>query len=296
MIPVRNIAMFLLAGILLAACAPDDRGELQGSLYFAAGEYLAALHLRDGSTSVVANLGDAELLSLGPAVDNRLLLNVIATENRRSMHKIVLFDVESRQQLTLLNGRFGHYLPGTRVLVFDDGVKTWVTEKIRGSWEKTEVVEHRYNGTVGVMPISPTRFMYAVGDGPLSLYDLTSGRSIPLQALESLCSIDRALWVAQREEVLCRSRHGDGSYQYVYAALDGSVSDTLPLPGDRDLRPVAWLSDQNVLILTERWQARVTNRWKWGVWVYRLDTGEFYRLLDDQHLGDTVVYSGSYHG
>ena len=51
-----------------------------------------------------------------------------------------------------------------------------------------------------------------------------------------------------------------------------------------------------MLVLTERWQGRISNRWKWGVWIYRLDTGEFYRLLDDQYLGDTVVYSTGYHG
>jgi hypothetical protein len=294
--PVRISAALLLAGGLLAGCAADDRAELRGSLYFAAGKYLAALDLRDGSTSVVANLGDTEVLSLGRSVDNRLLLNVIGTENQRSMHQVVLFDVASRQRMTLLNGRFGHHLPGTRVLVFDDGAKTWVTEKVGGTWEKTGVVEHGYGADVGIMPTAATRFIYRVEDGPFFVYDLATGRSIPLPGLESRCSIDRALWIAEREEMLCRARRDDGTYEFAYVALDGSKVEVLPVPGDKDLRPVAWLSDQNVLILTGRWQARVSNRWKWGVWVYRLDTGEFYRMLDDQHLGETVVYSTGYHG
>lgn len=296
MTPARIIAVLLLAGILLAGCAPEERDELRGSLYFAAGKYLALLDLRDGSTSVVANLGDAEVLSVGQAVDDRLLLNVIGTENQRSIHQVVLFDVDSRQRLTLLNGRFGHYLPGTRVLIFDDGVNTWVTEKIGGTWDKAEVVQHRFNADVDVLPITATRFIYQVEDGPLYVYDRTASRSIPLQGLESLCSIDRALWIAHREQLLCRAQRDDGTHEYAYVAIDGSEVEGLPLPGDRDLRPIAYLHDQDVLVLTERWQGRISNRWKWGVWIYRLDTGEFYRLLDDQYLGDTVVYSTGYHG
>ncbi len=296
MTAVRTIVALALAGIWLAGCGSDDREELRGSLYFGAGKYVAALDLRDGSTSVVANLGDAEVLSLGQAVDDRLLLNIIGTENQRELHQLVLYDIRTRQRLTLLNGRYGHYLPGTRVLVFDDGVNIWITEKIRGTWEKTEVVEHRYNAAVDVLPITATRFIYRVEDGPFYVYDRTASRSIPLQGLESPCSLDRALWIAHREQMLCRVRRDDGTYEYAYVALDGSQDEALPLPGDRDLRPIAYLSDQNVLVLTERRQARVSNRWKWGIWIYRLDTGEFYRMLDDQHLGDTVVYSAGYHG
>ena len=45
---LRNlIATIAFMATLLAACEPDDQGELRGSLYFAAGNYLAALDLRD---------------------------------------------------------------------------------------------------------------------------------------------------------------------------------------------------------------------------------------------------------
>ena len=280
----------------LSACTKDDKAELRGSLYFAAGKYLAALDLRDGSTSVVANLGDAELLSLGPAPDDRLLLNVIGTANQRSMHQIKLFDTRTRQQLTLLNGRFGHYLPGTKVLVFDDHVRTYVTERIRGTWEKTEVVQHRYGDDVDVMPITASRFIYRVGEGPFLVYDRTANRSIALTGLESLCTLDRALWVAEREQMLCRARRDDGTFEYAFVGLDGTRAETLPLPGDQELRPVAYIADQDILVLTERWQGAISDRWKWGVWIYRFDTGEFYRMLDDQYLGDKVVYSSGYHG
>lgn len=286
----------LIVGILAGGCAPDERGELRGSLYFAAGKYLAALDLRDGSTSVVSNLGDAEIISLGPQLEGRLLLNVIATENQRSMHQLVLYDTRTRQRLTLLNGRSGRYLPGTKVLVFDDGVRTWITERIRGNWEKTEVVEHRYNTDVDVMPISATRFIYRVADGPLFVFDSTAKRSIQLVGLDLLCPFDRALWVAEREQMLCRVRRSDGRYAYSFVGLDGTEHESLALPADQDLRPLVYLRDQDILILSERWQGAISDRWKWGVWAYHFDTGEYYRLLDDQYLGDTVVYAAGYRG
>lgn len=281
----------LLFIVLLAGCAPEDREDLRGSLYFAAGKYLAALDLRDGSTSVIANLGDAELLSLSPQLDERLLLSVISTENKRRTHQLVLYDIATKQRLTLRNGRFGHYFPGTRVLVFDDGVSLWVTERQNGGWEKTEVLEHRFNANLDIRPISNTRFIYRLEDGPFQAYDRSTGDSIPLHGLESHCLLDRALWIAQREQMLCQVDGSDGLRGYAYVALDGSEVDALPLPGDRDLRPIAYLPDQDVLVFTERWQGTISDRWKWAVWAYRPDTGELYRLLDDQYLGDTVVYS-----
>lgn len=286
----------LLLAIFLSACTGDDRPALQGSLYFATGKYLAALNLGDGSTSVIANLGDAELLSLSPVLDERLLLSVIGTENQRQISQLVLYDIATRQRLDVLSGGNGHYLPGTRVLVFDDGVRTWITERIDGSWEKFEVVQHRYNASVDIMPLSATRFVYRVEDALPQLYDYVTGRSTELSDFASRCSLDRALWVADSEEMLCQARHDDGSFEYAYVALDGTRGEAVPLPGERDLRPLAHIRDQDVLVLTERWQGLVSSRWKWAVWIYHLDTGEFYRLLEDQYLGDSVVYAARHDG
>jgi hypothetical protein len=121
-IPVRIIFLLLL-GAQLTACETDSQIELRGSLYFAAGNYLAKLDMRDGSTSVVTNVGDAEIQSLSPQLDERFLLTVYGHENQRDSHRLVLYDIESRQMLTLLNGRQGFYLPGTKTLVYDDGVR-----------------------------------------------------------------------------------------------------------------------------------------------------------------------------
>jgi hypothetical protein len=275
----------------LAACNSSDREELRGSLYFAAGNYLALLDLRDGSTSVVANLGDADILALSPQLEDRLLLTVYGTENDKETRHLVLYDLDTRQTLTLLNGYIGHYLPGTKILVFDDGIKTYVSERIKGSWVKTEVVEHRYNQRVNIMPISATRFIYRVADGPFLVYDKLAGRSIELSGLAAACRFDRALWFAEREQMLCQLRRDGEAREYAFVSLDGAFQESLPLPPSHDLKPLAYLPDQGALILSERWRGGLADRVKWGVWVYRFDTQDAYRLLDDQHLGDYVLYT-----
>jgi hypothetical protein len=285
-----GIAGFALL-LQVAACGAPEHEELRGSLYFAAGNYLALLDLRDGSTSVVANLGDADIRSLSPQLEDRLLLTVYGNENNRETRNLVLYDLASRQTLTLLNGHIGYYLPGTMTLVFDDGARIYVTEPIQGDWEKTEVIEHRYNQGVDIVPIAATRFIYRVADGPLYVYDQVAGRSIELRGLGSTCRFERALWFAEREQMLCQLRHEGESMQYAFVGLDGTVHEDVSLPSSRDLRPLAFLPDQDVLILTERWRGGLADRVRWAVWVYRFDSGEAYRLLDDQHLGEHVSYA-----
>ena len=85
---------------------------------------------------------------------------------------------------------------------------------------------------------------------------------------------------------------GDGqAFEYRFVALDGTLGERLPLPAENDLKPLVYLSDQDVLILTERWQGGLASRVRLGVWAYHFDTQEVYRLFDDQYLGEYVLYS-----
>ncbi len=287
----RNfIAAMAVAAILLAACARDDQAELRGSLYFAAGNYLALLDLRDGSTAVEANLGDVQIHTISPHPDNRILVSLVGAENDLDTRRLVLYDIATHQTLTLLSGREGHYLPRTKVLVFDDGIRIKVTERVKGSWRTTDVFKHRFNRAVEILPIGPARFIYRIGDGPPQLFDYDALSSTELGDFAAQCRLDRALWFADRELMLCGSRRAEGEYQYEFVGLDGAIGEQLPLPASHDLRPLAFLEDQDILILSERWQGGLGNRWKWAVWVYRFDTGAAYRLLEDQFLGDTVIY------
>ncbi|MCG8371713.1 MAG: hypothetical protein MJA32_14555 [Proteobacteria bacterium] len=285
----RAAVCLLLPG-LVGGCQSERHEELRGSLYFGAGPYLARLDLRDGSTSVVTNLGDAEIRGISPQLDERLLLTVFGSVNRQDVHRLILYDKETRQTLGLVTGRHGRYLPGTKILVYDDGGSIRVAEKIRGSWEKSVIAEHRYNASMKILPISAKRFLYAESGQPIYAFDNIAKRSIELAALSERCDLAAALWIPERGQLLCRTRRSDGLFEYPFVALDGGVRELLAVPGKRSFRPIAWLPDQDTIVLTERWRSALSDRQKHAVWVYRFDAGDHYRLLDDQHLGDSVVY------
>ena len=277
--------------VLLSACQPENREELSGSLYFGAGEYLAELELHNGNVNIEASLGDVDIREISPQNDERLLVTVFGRVDQQDRHSLVLYDLATKQTMTITYGRNGHYLPGSRVLVYDDGVSLILAEREDDSWRKTEVLTHAYNAALLVMPISATRFLYALGGQSIHVYDTVSRRTIELGALSQRCRLDAALWDARREQLLCRMRLDEGSYEYLMVGLDGTVGEALALPGSRMLQPLALLPDQDALVLMERWRSRFSDRQNHAVWVLRFDTGEFYRLLENQYLGRSVVYA-----
>lgn len=289
----RALAAILLV-TLAGACDRNDQPELRGSLYFAAGNYLAQLDLRDGSASVVTNLGDVEIREISPQLDERLLLTVFGTVNQQDVHRLVLYDIETNQTLGLVRGRLGRYLPGTKVLVYDDGSRIIAAERIQGSWERSEVVAHRFNAPMRILTISRHRFLYGEAGQSIYAYDTLSKRSIELDALGERCSLDDALWLPDRELLLCRTHDGaDDTFAYPLVDLDGTVHGELPLPAERSMHPVAWLPDQGVIVLTEQWSGGLSDRVKSAIWIYRIADDNLYRLVDDQYLGRFAVYRKS---
>ena len=282
---VTRITLIALA-VLAAGCA-EDRPELSGGLYFAAGNYLAELDLRNGNTRVVTSLGDDTILELAPQGQERLLLSVVGEVNRQDVHSLVLYDLDSKQQLRFFTGRKGRYLPGTEVLVYDDGRRILVKRRDGESWETIEVASHDYRVPVQIIPGAATTFLYAIGDEPPRLFDLAAGTSTT-PGLTNHCSLDAAVWVAELEELLCRVE--DNPTTYVFVTLDGDIGASLALPEGRNLDAVAYAADQGVAIFTERWQSLFSERPQYAVWIHHRDTGQTYRLVENQHLGATVVY------
>ena len=90
------------------------------------------------------------------------------------------------------------------------------------------------------------------------------------------------------DALLCRRQ--DKPAEYAFVALDGEVLESLSLPAGRPLEAVAYAPDQDIVILTEQWQSFVGERSKYAIWIHHRDTGRSYRLVDNQHLGKTVVY------
>jgi hypothetical protein len=286
-----RVASLLLVLGQVTACSPETHEELRGSLYFGAGQYIAELELHNGNVKIEANLGNVDIKAISAQDDERLLVTVFGSINQQDRHRLILYDLQTRQTLTISLGRNGHYLPGTRVLVYDDGVSLIVAERDSDGWQKTAVVRHGYNAPLIVAPMSATRFLYAVGDQAIHVYDTVSRRAIELNALSRLCHLDASLWDPQREQLLCRRHLDDGRYEYIMVGLDGAVAASLELPELRMLEPLAFLPDQEALVLTERWRSKFSDRQNHAVWVFRFDTGDFYRLLENQYLGRSVVYA-----
>jgi hypothetical protein len=279
---------FLLGQV--AACQPERQEELRGSLYFGAGKYLARIDLSHGSVDVETNLGDVEIQQISPLKDRRLLLTVLGRVNQQDRHSLVLYDLGTRQTLTIAYGRNGHYLPGSEVLVYDNGVSLILAVRDGRDWQKTDVLRHAYNAALQVVPVSATRFLYALAGQAIHVYDTVSRRAIELTELSEHCRLDAALWDSVRERLLCRKQHENGGFDYVMVSLDGAVTEPLSLPESRNLQPIAFLPDQDVLILTERGKRKLSDRQQHAIWVYRFDSGSFYRLEENQHLGRSVVY------
>jgi hypothetical protein len=289
MLNTRLVACLLVL-MQVSACEPENHAELHGSLYFGVGQYLAELELHNGNVNIETNLGDVEILGISPQKDKRLLVSVVGNVAERDRHSLVLYELDTRQALTIAYGRNGHYLPGTAVLLYDDGSSLILAERDDTGWQKTEVAKHRFNAVLSVMPVATTRFLYAFDDDAIHFYDTVSRSDKSLTALSKVCELDASLWDAENERLLCRRRLDDDVYQYAMVGLDGVVAATLPLPASRMLQPMAFLPDQDALVLTERWRRKLSSRQNYAVWIYRFDSGEFYRLLDNQYLGRAVVY------
>ena len=282
---VTRIAVFVLA-VLPAGCA-EERPELSGGLYFAAGNYLAELDLRNGSTRVVTSIGDDTIVELAPHGSGRLLLTVFGKVNRRDEHSLVLYDLATKQQLRYFQGRRGRYLPGTDVLVYDEGRRILAKRRQGETWETIEVASRDYRLPVQIIPVSASAFLYAIGDGPPQLFNMVGGTT-STPGLAEHCTLDAAVWMPAFDALLCRGRGNEFSYALV--TLDGSVGKPLPLPDGRSLEAVAYAADQDMVVFTERWRSFIGERERHAIWVHHRDTGETWRLAGNQHLGETVVY------
>lgn len=284
----------MLVVALTGACDRSEPPEGSGSLYFGSGNYLARLDLRDASIDIVASIGDADIQEISEKDEQRFLLNVFGPVNQENSHRLVLFDLESKQQLTFFEGRVGRYLDDGQILVYDDGSRIWATWKRGDDWEKVEVVQHPFNATVRIVPVSSTSFLYSIGsesNGPVFVFDTGNNESIELGKLSSVCELEGAIWVRARSELLCRARPPEGTDSaYVFASLDGEVTGVVNLPANKAFHAVAYMPDRDAVVLTESWHSWMSGREKWAVWIYDIGTASSYRLIEHQYLGQSVIY------
>ena len=290
----RTSICVLVLVLSLSACDHTESPEISGSLYFGSGNYLARLNLRNGRIDIVASIGDADIQAISEKSERHFLLNVFGPVNQKNSHRLVLFDLESKQQLTFFEGRFGHYLADGQTLVYDDGSRIWATWKTGENWEKVEVAQHPFNATVRIVPVSDTAFLYSIGAGSnaaLFLFDINKSEPTELKTLSGVCKLQHAIWVHVRDELLCRTASPESTTAgYVFASLDGAVTGSLSLPAGKEFHAVAYMPDKDAVVLSESSRSWMSGRERWAVWVYDLGDASSYRLIEHQYLGQSVIY------
>ena len=278
----------------LAGCEQPSYPELRGHLYFGSGQYLGRLDLRDGSTSVEANLGDVSIRRVSAYGDENLLLTVFGIVNHKETYRLMQYEIATGQTGILFNGREGLYIADQEMLVYDDRLRLRAKVSSEGRRVDVELAQHRFGDRIQLIAMSDSSFLYSIGDTDRELifvHDANTHTTKTLEKLSAVCGLDGAIWIDASRQLLCRMTTASGQFEsYSFFDLDGTPRGRLSLPETRSFRAVAYLHDQESLVLTQPWRSLIGNRGKTAIWIYDLGSDEHYRLVKDQYLGETVVY------
>ena len=276
---------------VLSACEPEPRFELHGTLFFDAGPYLGRISLSTGDVSPVTNLGDQRINHVSRFDNGDLLLSVVRYVEERPSDRLVRFNPRTLNETPLVAAQAGHYLETSNTVIFYRGVQLLHAPlaQLRGGGRVIETFNWR--DPPHVVPVGESGVLFAGGDGAIRRYDPVSDSTERLATLSAICSLDDAVWLADREQLLCRAAGAaDGEWILVLVDLEGRRSEALVLPEGRDFRAMAYLSDQRVVVLNETRRARSSRRTAYPVWAYALDSRRLQRIADDQYLGESAVY------
>ena len=291
------LSLLVAASLLfaqLAGCEQPSHPELRGHLYFGSGQYLGRLDLRDGSTSVEANLGDVSIRRVSAYGDENLLLTVFGIVNHQETYRLMQYEIATGQTGTLFNGRKGLYLAGREMLVYDDRLRLRAKVSSESGRVDVELAQHGFRDRIELMPVSDSRFLYSIADTEgerIFAHDAYTQTTKYLEKLSAVCGLDGAIWIDATRQLLCRMATSSGQFEgYSFFTLDGTPRGRLSLPESRSFRAVVYLQDQESLVLTQPWRSLIGNRSKTAIWIYDLGSDEYYRLVKNQYLGETVVY------
>lgn len=279
---------------LIASCDVPDEQALHGHLFFAAGSYVGEFDLSDGSSAPVASLGDVTIDHLGIYEGNDLLLTMRDFANDREVSRILRYDPRDNTSFPMFPGLGAAFLPGERVVIYDDGSSLIATHRHKAFRDETVINVHGFNSRPTIIAISDTEIIYnSVVDGEVLIqrYDAVDDQSYPLNDLSKVCRLNGAIWIADSGQILCRvTFDATDKPRYGFVSLAGVATTALPLPEDKNFRALIYLPDQQVIILSELSNSWGGGRQKHAVWVYDVDSSTAYRLANDQYLGESVVY------
>ena len=286
--------VFILLFPALVSCGPGEQNGYRGYLHFAKSHYLMRFSLRDGSLSVVTNLGDKTIHDVSNFLENRLLIAESASINRKEVRRISWVDVNTGQTAALYAGVLARYLEEPGFIVYDDGVSLFAVA-LSGESDSEAVFTHKMNQVSSLMVASSTTVLFETSEAGVSLirsYDVITGALQSLDRLSGVCSLDQAVWINDLQQLACKQRSEQTKNTgYLLTNLDGDVSGSLALPEGKSFAALTYISDQSALILAERWESVFAGEEKSAIWVYNIQNKESQRLAENQDLGSSVVYT-----
>lgn len=289
----RLVALTLLC-ITLGACDTSSRTGPGGFIFFGSGSYLGKFSLGDGSSEIVAYVGDGTVTSVGNYRDGELLLTVRRLVNSRDVQMVVRFEIATRHYTNLFVGNSAVFLRDREITVFDDGFNLQATRIVDKERRLTNIYSHDFNASVTITPVSDHVVFFQVAknnDSRVFRYDAAAERSEPLEEFSKVCDLDGAVWVSESQQMLCHSPVLSGAgFEYRFVAPDGRLGAALQAPGDHAIQPVLYLPEKHLLVVTEAWRGVLGGQQKYAVWIYDMASGESYRLSKNQYLGDHVAY------
>ncbi len=284
----KSLILALLA--LLSACSQEPQGDFRGQLYFASGNYIGQFDIANGSSTIIANRGAVTVRHVSRYSDNRLMLAELATVNDREVPRISWIDVETGQSDTLYRGHSARYLPTHRAVVFDDGSRLRLSSRARDESMNAEIKQHDLNQPTAFVHVPDDLVLFEIGapeDREVYSFNVLTKELAFREALTQRCRLDGAVWITDRQQLACPSR---SSGAYLLSDIDGNARGELDLPQDKEFVALAYAEDQRALFLTERWRSLFGSE-RFAVWAYDLVTGQSYRLVRDQYLGGSAVYT-----
>ena len=275
------------------ACESPDRPGPGGYLYFGSGNYLGKFNLYDGSSHIVAYLGDLSATAVQPYNDGDLLLTVRRVVNQQDTRMIGRFETAQNHYKTLFIGDAAVYLPDRDITVYDDGFSIQTTRVEDRERIITMVLSHGHHERATMLTISDKEILIQIGSGSDSKgfhYDAAAETLTALKEFPRHCDLEGALWVDDLQQVLCH-QPGDprANREYRFVSPDGTPGPVIALPNENQFRPIAYLPGERLLVLTETWQGRWSSKNRYAVWIHELDSARNYRIAKDQYLGDHVV-------
>jgi hypothetical protein len=286
--------VFILLFPALVSCGSGEQNGYRGYLYYAKSHYLMRFSLRDGSLSVVTNLGDKTIHDVSNFLENRLLIAESASINRKEVRRISWVDVNTGQTAALYAGVLARYLEEPGFIVYDDGVSLFAVA-LSGESDNEAIFTHKMNQVSSMIVASSTIVLFETSEAGASLirsYDVTTGALQSLDRLSGVCSLDQAVWINDLQQLACKQRSEQTKNTgYILTNLGGDVSGSLALPEGKSFDALTYISDQSALILAERWESVFAGEEKSAIWVYNIQSKESQRLVENQDLGSSVVYT-----